>query len=147
MTAETIIVNGAVRTMDPAQPVAEAVAIADGRILATGTTAEIEAMATGGTSRIDAGGGSVLPGFIESHAHLFIGGAELENLQLANCADPKLVGEMIRDFAAAHPDRPMVVAQAPDYGVFGDRAPRLLLDEILKDRPLALMGALSANAL
>ncbi|MDU8942611.1 amidohydrolase [Ovoidimarina sediminis] len=140
MTAETIIVNGAVRTMDPAHPVAEAVAISDGCILAIGTTAEIEAMATGGTARIDAGGGSVLPGFIESHAHLFIGGAELENLQLDNCADAKLMGEMIRDFAAAHPDRPMVVAQAPDYGVFGDRAPRLLLDEILKDRPLALVA-------
>lgn len=138
--ADRIITNAKVLTMEPDAPRAEAVAMAGDRILAVGSTAEIEALAGPGTDRIDAQGGTVLPGFIESHLHLFIGGAELMNLQLDNLADPDRMRDLIRDFAAAHPDRPLITCQAPDYGVFGDRAPKALLDEILPDRPLALVG-------
>ena len=138
--ADRIITNAKVLTMEPDAPRAEAVAMAGERILAVGSTAEIEALAGPGTDRIDAQGGTVLPGFIESHLHLFIGGAELMNLQLDNLADPDRMRDLIRDFAAAHPDRPLITCQAPDYSVFGDRAPKALLDEILPDRPLALVG-------
>ena len=44
MTADLIITNGRVLTMDPAHPRAEAVAIRAGRILAAGPRAEVEAL-------------------------------------------------------------------------------------------------------
>jgi len=138
--ADRIIVNGTVLTMEPDAPRAEAVAIAGDRILAVGRLAEIEALAGPGTERIDAGGASVLPGFIESHMHLFIGGGELGNLHLDNFADPEEMRRLIRDFADAHPERPMVIGQSPDYAVFGGMKPRDYLDSVLKDRPLALVG-------
>ncbi|WP_375690060.1 amidohydrolase [Pseudooceanicola sp. LIPI14-2-Ac024] len=138
--ADRIILNGNVLTMDPDRPRVEAVAMAGDRILAVGSNAGVAALAAPDAERIDASGATVLPGFIESHIHLFIGGAELKNLQLDNCADPVVMGDLIRDFATKHPDLPLVTCQSPDYGVFGDRAPRLLLDEILPDRPLALVG-------
>ncbi|WP_216665321.1 amidohydrolase [Pseudoruegeria sp. HB172150] len=138
--ADRIIVNGAVLTMDSCMPNAEAIAIADDRILAVGSNLEIEALAGPETDRIDANGATVLPGFIESHMHLFIGGAELGNLHLDNCADPDRMRGLIRDYAASRPDLPLVVCQSPDYGVFGDTLPRVLLDIILPDRPLALVG-------
>lgn len=140
ITADRIIVNGRVLTMEPDAPRAEALAILGDTILAVGTEAEIEALAGPGTDRIDARGATVLPGFIESHMHLFIGGGELGNLHLDNLADPDEMRDRIRAFAAERPDLPMVIGHSPDYAVFGDTPPRLFLDSVLKDRPLALVG-------
>jgi len=139
-TADLIIINGAVLTMDPLRPKAEAVAIGDGRIIAIGSAADVTRLAGGSTRTIDAHAGTVLPGFIESHMHLFAGGAELENLQLDGCTDPDLLARQLTAFAADRPDTPLLVGQGPDYGIFGDKAPRLVLDAILPDRPVALMA-------
>ncbi|MEL6648892.1 MAG: amidohydrolase family protein, partial [Pseudomonadota bacterium] len=76
---DIVILNGKLITM--AGPDAEALAITGGRIEAVGTTADIRAMA-GGARVIDAGGCTVLPGFIDSHVHLFTGAAELDYLNL-----------------------------------------------------------------
>ena len=80
--ADLIVINGRVLTMDEGNPVAEAVAVKDGAIIAIGNRAAIEELNGTATEVIDAKGGSVLPGFIEAHMHLFSGGAELAHLQL-----------------------------------------------------------------
>ena len=82
MGAEMIVTNARVLTMDPKRPRAEAVALAAGKVLAVGSRAEVEALAGPGCRVIDAGGRSVLPGFVESHLHLVLGGTELVQLQL-----------------------------------------------------------------
>jgi hypothetical protein len=64
MTPETIITNAKALTMDEARPRAEAVAIGGGRILAVGSRAEVEALAGPGTRVVDAGGRTLLPGFV-----------------------------------------------------------------------------------
>jgi len=69
--ADLIVVNGRVLTMDGGNPVAEAVAVKDGAIIAVGSRAAIEELKGAATQVIDAKGGSVLPGFIEAHMHLF----------------------------------------------------------------------------
>jgi predicted amidohydrolase YtcJ len=139
-TADMIITNGAVLTMDPEGSKAEAVGISGGRIVAVGSIDKVSRLAGPATQVIDARGATVLPGFIESHMHLFIGGAELENLQLDGCADLDLLARELTAFAAARPDAPLLVGQGPDYGIFGDTAPRLVLDKILPGRPVALMA-------
>ena len=80
--ADLIVINGRVRTMDDDNPAAEAIAVKDGAIVAIGSRATIEALKGPATKIIDAKGGSVIPGFIEAHMHLFSGGAELAHLQL-----------------------------------------------------------------
>lgn len=70
-SADLIVINGRVLTMDDDNPAAEAVAIKDGAILAIGSRAAIEELKGPGTKVIDAEGGSVIPGFIEAHMHLF----------------------------------------------------------------------------
>ena len=67
--ADLIVRNARVVTLDPDRPEAEAVAARDGRILAVGTTAEVDALAGPATRVLDAGGQLVLPGFIEGHGH------------------------------------------------------------------------------
>jgi predicted amidohydrolase YtcJ len=67
--ADTVLLDGKIVTLDPQERVVQALAIRDGRILATGTTAEIEKLATEKTEVIRLDGRMVLPGFIESHCH------------------------------------------------------------------------------
>jgi predicted amidohydrolase YtcJ len=66
---DLILHNGAIWTVDEKQPRAQAVAISDGRFTAVGTNAEILSSASPGTRKIDLGGMTVLPGFIDAHAH------------------------------------------------------------------------------
>ncbi|MGW1342705.1 amidohydrolase [Kribbella sp. NPDC002412] len=66
---EAIYHNGVVLTMDDGQPRAEAVAVRNGRILAVGGDDEVLALRERPTRVVDLGGRTVLPGFIDSHAH------------------------------------------------------------------------------
>ena len=66
---DTAFVNAAVLTMDEAVPRAEAVAVDDGRIVAVGSRAEVEGLVGESTIVVDLQGRTLLPGFIDSHAH------------------------------------------------------------------------------
>jgi predicted amidohydrolase YtcJ len=142
LSAELIVTNARILTMDDDNPTAEALAVANGRILAVGSGAEIAALAGPDTRRIDAKGASVLPGFIESHLHMLMGAAELVQLQLFGVKGFDALSEKVRAYAAANPDRPLLVAQGADYTIISDTAPltRHHLDRILPDRPLALVS-------
>jgi predicted amidohydrolase YtcJ len=67
--ADLIVVNGKVLTVDARNSRAEAVAIRGGRFTAVGTNADIRRLAGPQTRVVDAGGRTVVPGFIESHVH------------------------------------------------------------------------------
>jgi predicted amidohydrolase YtcJ len=138
---DLIILNGRVLTMDPVRPRARAVALGGGRVLALGLDAEIRALAGRGTRVIDARGATVLPGLIESHLHLFLGGMELAHLQLGGVSDRAALAAAVRGHAAAHPDRPVVVGQGCSYQIDGRGLTRHDLDAILPDRPVILIAA------
>ncbi|MGM0507384.1 MAG: amidohydrolase [Bacteroidota bacterium] len=67
--ADTVILNAHILTVDETFSTAEAVAVRDGRILATGSTAEVERHTGPQTEVIDAEGATVIPGIIEQHLH------------------------------------------------------------------------------
>ncbi len=65
-----VFYNGTIRTMDPANPVVDAVLVGnDGRIRAVGSRAEIETSA-GDAERIDLQGHTLIPGFNDAHTHV-----------------------------------------------------------------------------
>ena len=66
---DLILLNGAVVTVDDAQPSAEAVAVRGDRIMAVGTTADLRALAGPATRVVDLNGQLLIPGFIEGHGH------------------------------------------------------------------------------
>jgi predicted amidohydrolase YtcJ len=68
--ADAIYIGGTVITVDDAMPSAEALAIKDGLIVAVGTAAEVMAMRADHTRVVDIGGLTIVPGFIDGHAHL-----------------------------------------------------------------------------
>ncbi len=86
----------------------EALAIADGKILAAGSKAEIQALATASTKKTDLGGKIVLPGFIDSHTHIGIAG--LDHLRSVD-SDLRSIAEIqraIRERAAKTPKGQLV---------------------------------------
>lgn len=71
---DTVLHNGQITTLDPANPEAQAIAITDGKVEATGTTDELMRFADSATEVIDLGGHRVIPGLNDSHLHLIRGG-------------------------------------------------------------------------
>ena len=69
MAAADVVMYGTVLTVDDSRPTAEALAFADGRIVAVGSRAEVGEFIGPDTQTIDLGDGCVMPGFIEAHGH------------------------------------------------------------------------------
>ena len=80
--ADLILENAKVVTLDPQNTIAQAVAIKGDRILAVGTTTEIEKMRNEHTRVLDLNGALVIPGLIEGHAHFLSLGEALLRLDL-----------------------------------------------------------------
>lgn len=69
MAAADLVIIGTVLTVDDARPTAEALAVADGRIVAVGNRSDVSGLVGRGTQTIDIGDGCVMPGFVEAHGH------------------------------------------------------------------------------
>jgi predicted amidohydrolase YtcJ len=141
--ADLIVINGRVRTMDAANPRAEAVAIADGLVAAVGDDAAIRDLAGPATRVINAAGASVVPGFIEAHMHIFSGAAELAHLHLNHVHGFDALQHAIRAYAASRPTAPFLIGQSADYAILGpnERVTRHHLDRIVPGRPFAMAAA------
>ena len=84
-TAERIFRGGSIVTVNSAQPTVEAVAIADGTIVAVGSEADVMKHKGEATEVIDLGGKTLVPGFVDGHSHFF----SLIDVQTqALCASP-----------------------------------------------------------
>ena len=68
-TADLVLVNGKVVTVDDRFSIVQAVAIKSSRIVAVGTTADMRKLAGSATKTIDLRGRTVIPGLIDNHAH------------------------------------------------------------------------------
>ena len=80
--ADVIYHGGDIITVDDANPSAEAVAVADGLIVAVGSSAEVMSLKGPETTVIDLAGRTMVPGFIDGHAHLGGFGAQAMSANL-----------------------------------------------------------------
>ncbi|SLN14596.1 amidohydrolase [Roseisalinus antarcticus] len=140
--ASLILHNVDVRTMDPARPRAGALALRGNRIFALGTEAEGLPLSGPDTRVIDGRGGTLLPGFYESHVHLFEGGASLGRLNVAEVFGAKALRDAVQAFAAAKPDADLLIAYGANYTLFGEgtRITRQQLDAAIPDRPFYMIA-------
>lgn len=141
-TADIIIRNARVLTMDAAIPRAEAIALRGSRILAVGGETEIAALASSNTRTIDAKGATVLPGINEAHMHIFPGSVSLTQLNLHHVHGFDHLKAAMLDYAAANPDEPLLMGFSADYTLLGENEPvtRHHLDAILPDRPFMMFA-------
>ncbi|OBI41592.1 amidohydrolase [Mycobacterium sp. E796] len=79
MRQAELVVTGTVLTVDDAQHTAEALAVADGRIVAVGTRSDVARLVGPDTRTVDVGDGCVMPGFVEAHGHPLLEGVALSD--------------------------------------------------------------------
>jgi predicted amidohydrolase YtcJ len=108
--ADLILLNGDVRTQDPANPQSQAVAIAAGRILAVGDNDTVGSLAGDHTRRLNLNGRLVLPGFMDIHFHYY--DWALGRLSL-NLADVKSMAELVNAV------RSVTAQKAPGQWILG----------------------------
>ena len=137
MTADILFTGGTVRTMDPARPRVDAVAVAGGRIAAVGAEADVLAMAGPRTRRIDLHARTLLPGFQDAHVHPSMAGIGLLRCPLHDVpATPDDYLRVIRDYADAHPDDEWIEGDGWYMSAFPGGTPTAAdLDRAVADRP------------
>lgn len=140
---DIIIHNGTLLTFDPERPEARALAIIGGLISHVGRDDEVLSLAGPETRIFNAKGGTVLPGFIDSHVHLFAGSVEMAYLNLHGVSGMEGLKAMARAYADAHPDDTVIFGVGADYNILGKgKTPtRHDLDQVIGDRPMALYAA------
>jgi predicted amidohydrolase YtcJ len=110
VTADLVLVDGKVHTMEPAKPMAKGIAFGGGRILAVGTNAQAEKWAGTKTRIVELAGKVVVPGFIDAHAHLMESAARVSNLDLGGCASLAAALEVLKAGVSAASAGEWVVA-------------------------------------
>lgn len=132
---DIIITNGKVYTAKGGA-FAEAVAVRGNKILRVGTNRAIKRLRRPQTMTLDAHGATVVPGFNDSHSHLLSGGLSLAHLDLLDATTLEQIQAAIRDYAAAHPERPWIRGRGWYYEPFAGGLPtRQQLDLLVPDRP------------
>jgi len=147
-----VVVNGKVLTVDQQFTTAEAVAIRDGKVLAVGTNDQIRRLVGPSTRVVDAGGRSIVPGFIDSDGDNAFAGGDLYKDTMVN----GVVGTKVRDdsvagmlrqvsalVAKANPGSPVWVRMADEWIGQLSKLTAKDLDAIAPTNPLSL--ALSSS--
>jgi len=141
--ADLILVNARVLTVDTSDRIAQAVGIAGGRIVAVGSTAEVERAAAPNARRIDLGGRAVTPGLLDAHAHFSGGGADrlyVIDLSYPNVKSVADVAAAIRAKVATSAKGAWIQGRGWDEGKLTER--RVLtardLDAVSPDNPVVL---------
>lgn len=101
--ADLLVYNATIYTVDSSFSTAEAMVIADGKIVATGKTADLEKNYEV-KEKTDAGGKFIYPGFIDAHAHFVGYGNSLQRVNLVDTKSWEEVIERTTKFAKENPD-------------------------------------------
>ncbi|MFC3995267.1 amidohydrolase [Nocardiopsis sediminis] len=136
-----LIRNAKILTMDDARPRAGALAVAHGRIAAVGDEDQARAAAGPGAREIDAGGRTVLPGFIDPHNHLL---STAESLAAVDAGYPAVtsVTDLVEAIAAEARHTPAgqwIRAFGMDDAKYPEGRPtRRRLDEATTEHPVII---------
>jgi predicted amidohydrolase YtcJ len=137
-----VLVGGAVYTVDAARRTFTAVAVRDGCIAYVGDDAAARALAGPATEIVELAGKLVLPGFVDAHVHPISGGLQAQQCDLSDLESVAALLDQVRKCAAARPDAAWVLGGGWSLPLFADANPqREALDEIVRDRPVALSAA------
>lgn len=140
MSADLALINANVRTMNPCQPVAQAVAIKKNRIIKVGTNQEINQLIGKDTRIISLDGKTVVPGLIDTHIHVADFGRCLMWLDLTGADSIKELQSILKEKAKQTPAENWIIGRGWNHNRFKEK--RLLnladLNEATPDNPLIL---------
>ena len=98
-SADLVLTNGKIYTVDNARPRASAIAVRGGRVLFVGSDAEARVLAGPSTQIIDLHGATVVPGITDAHAHLLGLGEMLQRVNLAGSKSYEEVVSRVKAWA------------------------------------------------
>jgi predicted amidohydrolase YtcJ len=141
-TPDLILLHGKILTVDAKDSIAQALAVSKGKIVAVGSDAEIQKLATPGTKIIDLHGRTATPGLIDTHAHLAAGGVdELYSIRLSDVTTIDEVKQLVQAAAAKRKPGEWVTGAGWDEGKLTEH--RYItatdLDAVEPDNPVWLM--------
>ncbi|WP_020666010.1 amidohydrolase [Amycolatopsis nigrescens] len=147
-TADLLLHGGLVRTLDPDHPVAEAVAVRDGKILAVGGDRELRPLRGSRTTTVDLEGATLTPGLVDGHLHPVLGLETTAGADLGGVRDPR----GLRDRIAAERRRAgpgdWILGWNLDPNVFGETpVTARVVDEVAGEVPVFLTFADAHSAL
>jgi predicted amidohydrolase YtcJ len=138
--ADLVLVSAKIWTGDPKNPEAEALAVHGDRIVAVGMNKEIEALKGPKTVVLDGKWRRVVPGFIDCHTHMSMGGLDMLAVDLHKTKDEADFTRTLAAFAKTRPAGEWLTDGAWDHEQWP--VPRLptkkLLDPATGDRPTCL---------
>jgi predicted amidohydrolase YtcJ len=136
-----VLINGAVYTLNPDLPWAQALVIMDGIIEYVGPNQGAEDYLSDKTFLIDLKGKMVLPGFVDAHAHSSQAMDLVGNISLYDGESAEDYLQIIKDFLTEHPDRESYRGAGWSDSNFTDQGPnKSNLDAILPERPIVLIS-------
>jgi predicted amidohydrolase YtcJ len=140
--SDLLLTHGHIYTGAKASPWAEAVAVTGSRIDAVGTDAALAARRGPSTRVIDLHGRTVIPGIVDGHIHVWLGGIALHGFNLSTPeasitpSKPDQLIARIRAYAAGHPAEKLIFGRI-DFSPTPPFAPTYqLLDRAVADRPI-----------
>ena len=135
---DTVLLNGKIFTGLASRPYVQAVAILGERIVATGDTKTIQAMAGPKTNAIDLHGGTAIPGINDAHHHFQLGPPEVDvDLHAMNPTWAQVKDGIVAAIAKNPPNS--LISVAIGFQVFGDPSvDRDALDQIAPHNPVSL---------
>ncbi len=140
MPADLVIVHGAVHTVDERLPKAEAVAVTGERISWIGDDEGAREHIGPATEVIDAGGGTVLPGFVDAHNHVRLG-ANPDAVQFFGATSLEEIHERIRTYLDANPEATWVEGEGWNYTAIPGGSPTAaMLEGVTGGRPAFLFS-------
>ncbi|SDD41861.1 amidohydrolase [Ruegeria marina] len=148
--ADTIYQGGPIITVDDAHPIVEAVAVKDGRILSVGPLSEIISYKGEKTRIFDLAGRTMLPGFVDSHGHVVLGGLQALSANLLAPPDGEVrdiasLQQVLRDWTAANQEAVDKVGLIMGFGYDNAQLAELRhptradLDAVSRDIPIIIV--------
>ena len=118
--ADLIVTNARIYTVDENRPVVDAMAIRDGRVVATGPQRGVMTMRGPNTQVLDLHGRTVIPGMIDAHVHLLNLGNSLRNVDLVGTTSYDEVIARVVARATETPAGTWILGRGWDQNDWGD---------------------------
>lgn len=137
-SADLVIINANIHTMDSKNTVAKSIAMLNGKIVAVGSDADTKSWIGSKTRVINAGGKLVIPGFNDAHVHFSDTGAQLSRVDLRSSKSPEEFVQRLKAFIATQPKGRWILGGRWDHENWtpANLPTAALIDAISPDNPV-----------
>lgn len=137
-SADIVINNANIRTMDASRTVVRSLAILNGRIVALGAESDTKPLIGPSTTVIDAGGKTIVPGFNDAHVHFMETGMQLSSVDLRDAKTPQEFVSRIAAFAKKLPKGRWILGGQWDHENWtpNDLPTAAMIDAVTPDNPV-----------